>query len=122
MPFLMPLLPYAAAALVAIGALTWLHHEWTAPYEKAMASRDKTIADFKTALADREKIEGEDRRRAEANAARNEELQVELDRIVKETSTSSCRLSSSDIERLQQLSNNGKRAGAGKSQVSPRPR
>ncbi len=122
MPFLMPLLPYAAAALVALGALTWLHHEWTAPYEKVIASRDKTIADFKTAIAERAKIEGEDRRRAEANATKAEELQNELDRIVKEASPSACKLSAGDLERLRQLSDGRKRTGASKPAVPSRPR
>lgn len=104
MTFLMPLLPYAIAALVALGGLTWLHHEWTAPYEQAIASRDKTIADFKTAIATRDKIEGEDRRRASAYAAKAEELQNELDRIVKDAKPTACKLSDSERERLRKLS------------------
>ncbi len=108
MPFLMPLLPYIGAALLAIGGLTWLHHEWTAPYEAALATKEQTITELKTAAADREKIEGEDRRRAEANATRAEELQAELDKIVKDAKPGACRLSDDERLRLQQLAKRAK--------------
>lgn len=119
MPFA-PFLPYIAIGLVAIGGLTWLRSEWVAPYKAAIAGYEATITKMKKASEDREKIEGEDRRRAEANAAKAEELQSELDRIIKDTQPDACKLSASELERLRNLAGDSKRANRNKPQVSSR--
>lgn len=105
MPFLLAIKGFALTAIgkyVMIGvagfvALLWLRHEFRGPLQATIHAMHK-------ASADKERIAGEDRRRADANAARAEELQSELDRIVAETKAGACRLSQLEIDRLRRLS------------------
>lgn len=106
---------YAIIGLVGLGAIAWLRADAAAPYKA-------TISKLKKAADDKEKIEGEDRRRAEANASKAEELQNELDRIVADTKAGACKLSADELSRLQYLAGTGKRADSDKPKVPSRTR
>lgn len=92
---------YVMIALAGIAVVTWLRADAAAPYKATITAMHK-------ASKDKERIEGEDRRRAEANAARAEELQSELDRIVKDTAAGACRLSELERRKLLDLANRTK--------------